>query len=432
MTRIERRKVAAYHCDRALRHMKSNNLVRAETLLRQAIDCDPESGVLFYNLGFCLHLQDKFEESDESYKKACDLEPNNPHFWCNRGRNFYEWGQYELAEDCYEKGIKIDPNHLLLFYNLGELRLHLGDFETGFAYYEARPPVGMKAVDPRYNKPRWWGESGEGKTILVHAEQGLGDTMQFIRYVRMLENECGFKVISEVQKQLVSLLSETFIDLFTYDDVLPEFDYQIPLMSIPGILTQYVEDIPGEVGYIKANPELVDYWKDYFQGLNKIKIGVNWKGRGGEAPQAYPGIKIYTGMMAARDIPVELFQPLVGTPGVSPFVLVNLQKDILQNGMINPSAELKEYDAQSFMDTAAVMMSMDLVITNDTSIAHLAGAMGVPVWVCLPYVANWRWLLDRHDSPWYPSMRLFRQRYRGCWGQVFSDIESALRKEFQC
>lgn len=432
MTDMRLQKMAAYCWDRGVKALNSGRFERAESLLKEATEADPNSGILFYNLGFCFFIQGKYEQAEESYKEATELDPKNASFWCNRGRNFYEWGKYTEAEDCYEIGMKWDEKHLVLLYNLADLRLTLGDFENGWQYYEARPPVGMKANNPRYSKPRWWGENPRGKTIFVHAEQGLGDTLQFIRYVKELE-EVGFSVIAEVQKELIPLLSSTFENLITYDDPVPEHDYQITLMSIPMLLTRHIADIPSQCGYIKADAKLVEHWKMRLQDeISFPKIAVNWKGRGAGELYGYPGVKLRTSMMGYRDIPCCHFLNLAASLGTK---LVSLQKgeSVPSAAMIDPAVlQIGSYDSRPFVDTAAIMMGMDLVITNDTAIAHLAGALGVPVWVLLPQVPNWRWLLDRSDSPWYPSMRLFRQPKQGDWESVFEEVKSVLRKEFQC
>jgi hypothetical protein len=201
---------------------------------------------------------------------------------------------------------------------------------------------------------------------------------------------------------------------------LPEFDTHSPLLSLPHLFKTSLETIPSNVPYLFADAGLIDYWHNRLHDVREFRIGINWHGRIGK------------GKFVQRDIPLETFNALTGIPGVR---LICLQKEVSIDAFAETKARLrifevgKDFDQAHgpFMDTAAIMTNLDLVITSDTSVAHLAGALGVPVWVALPFVADWRWLLDRSDSPWYPTMRLFRQKTPGDWTGVFEEIQLALR-----
>jgi len=273
-----------------------------------------------------------------------------------------------------------------------------------------------------FAQPKWSGGSLSGKTILIWAEQGFGDTLQFIRYAPLVK-ERGGVVVVECQKPLADVLLRcTGIDrLIAAGDELPQFDVQAPLVSLPGLFGTTMGTIPAHVPYVFAEPGLIEVWREKLRHVNGLRIGINWSGRVDPGPHKQ------------RDIPPEHFLGLGAVPGVR---LISLQK-----GGGDPSLALRacamdfgdELDTAhgAFMDTAAIMMNLDLVITSDTSVAHLAGALGLPVWVALPFVPDWRWMLDRSDSPWYPTMRLFRQKSRGDWAGVFREIGAALRERVE-
>jgi hypothetical protein len=266
----------------------------------------------------------------------------------------------------------------------------------------------------------WQGEPLAGKTILLHAEQGLGDTIQFIRYAPIVKQH-GATVIVECQKPLLGLLQGCpgVDQLVGQGDAIAGFDVHAPLLSVPGILKTTVETVPARIPYLFPKPALVEHWRTRLIQLGGFKIGIAWQGN-----PRYPNDRF-------RSIPLRCFAPLAQVPAVR---LISLQKgpgaeQLAEVRNLFPIADLAgELDQQSgpFVDTAAVMKNLDLVITSDTAAAHLAGALGAAVWVALPSAPDWRWSLDRCDSPWYPTMRLFRQRDWGNWQDVFEEIEQAL------
>jgi hypothetical protein len=270
-------------------------------------------------------------------------------------------------------------------------------------------------LTPRhFRQPMWNGESLGGKTILLYAEQGLGDTIQFVRYASIVKQHGG-TVVVECQKPLVGLLEGCpgVDQLVAQGDDLPAFDVQAPLLSVPGILGTSVETIPARAPYLFAKAARVEPWRERL--IDGFKIGIAWQGN-----PAFRGDPF-------RSIPLRCFAPLAEIPGVC---LVSLQKgagteQLAEVRDLFPVIELGSR-LDDFLDTAAVMGHLDLVITSDTAPAHLAGALGVPVWVALSFAPDWRWLLDRCDSPWYPTMRLFRQRELGNWDGVFQEIKEAL------
>jgi hypothetical protein len=298
------------------------------------------------------------------------------------------------------------------------LLLLTGDFEPGWREYEWRWKT--TRFPPRnFRQPVWCGEPLEGRAILLHTEQGLGDALQFIRYAPLVKR-FGGTVFVECEKPLWKLLSRCpgIEQLIVAGEEVPPFDVYAPLLSLPGILKTTMASIPANVPYVFADNALITLWRDRLGGGRLFRIGINWHGRTGR------------GYWRERDIPIECFAALSRVPNVQ---LVSLQRgegehELARSGIpiIDLSDEVDTVHG-AFMDTAAIMTNLDLVITSDTSIPHLAGALGVPVWLALPFVPDWRWLLDRSDSPWYPTMRLFRQGRAGDWSDVFSQIETAVR-----
>jgi len=290
--------------------------------------------------------------------------------------------------------------------------------------YEARFRVPALAIPSRdFGVPRWDGNAGlEGKTLLVHAEQGLGDTIQFARYMPLLV-EKGARVVFEVMPQLAALLRGPQLQSVPRGEALPPVDYHCPLLSLPLAFDTQLDSIPNKVPYLFAEPARIATWGDRLRELPGLRIGIAWQGN----------MQVERLIWArGRSIPLKALAPLAEVPGVS---LVSLQKGpgaeqlrevSFRDRVLELSEEL-DPGPDAFLDTAAVMAGLDLVISSDTSIAHLAGALARPVWVALNAAADWRWLLERTDSPWYPTMRLFRQldRSKG-WEPVIAAMVEAL------
>jgi hypothetical protein len=299
--------------------------------------------------------------------------------------------------------------------NLGVLRLLRGDLAAGWPDYEARWPAG-KVAARHFREPLWDGGPLDAKTILVHAEQGLGDTIQFSRYLPLLA-ERGGRMIFECQKSLVRLLSgwPGIAELIPQGEPLPPFDVQSPLLSLPGIFRTSLETIPVHVPYFFAAADVVEHFRHEFSAVAGRKIGIVW--HGDPRQENNP----------ARSIPLRCFEALAAIPGVQ---LVSLQKGSGAEQLKEVAGRFPVIEAGSrfndFMDTAGAIMNLDMIIGCDTSVVHAAGALGAKVWVALSYVPDWRWLLERADCPWYPNMRLFRQQRPGDWPAVFEEIRAAL------
>jgi Tfp pilus assembly protein PilF len=391
----------------------------ATDFYKRAVQQRPNDEKAHYNLGVAFAERDDLQAAVKSYRRAIDLNPNYAEAWDNLGCVLVALGQPAEALACHDRALKVRPDYDHGYMSRGVARLRLGDYAGGWPDYEGRYKL-KEFVMPSFQEPRWNGELLDGKTIFLAAEQGLGDTLQFVRYAALVRKRCG-KVILACQKALIPLLSNMpgIDQLFPPGVELPHFDAWASLVSVPGIMGTSLETIPADVPYLFAAKDLVEHWRRELQATPGFKVGICWQGN--------PDFKADR----ERSVPLAEFAPLAGVPGVQ---LISLQKQHGVEQLAQFSSQLSIVDLASrldvssgaFMDTAAVIKGLDLIITADTAIAHLAGGLGAPVWIALPYVAHWCWLWDRHDSPWYPTARLFRQPERGNWKPVFTRMAEAL------
>jgi hypothetical protein len=375
--------------------------------------------------------QGHLDEALRHCRRALDMKPDYAKAHANLGTIALDEGRAEKAIGHYQRAIACDAALPEPHLGLALAWLTLGDYRHGFAEFQWRWQV--KPLQPRpFVQPLWDGRPLQGQTILLHAEQGLGDTLQFIRYASLVR-ERGGRVIVECQPSLRPLLRaqaqakgsawgvEQLVDR---GRPLPAFDVHAPLASLPGIFQTTPESIPHHTPYLFAAAPLVAKWRDVLRPIEGFKVGICWQGCPGYRSDRW------------RSIPLRHFAPLAAVPGVR---LISLQKESGTAQLAALAGRFNVIDfglalderSGAFMDTAAMMMSLDLVITSDTAVAHLAGALGVPVWVALPLAADWRWLQQRRDSPWYPGMQLFRQAIRGDWPTVFNTMAAALRQRVE-
>jgi len=401
-----------------------NELNRFEAALAchdMAIKINSKYAEAYSNRGNSLQGLDRFDEAVASYDLAIKFKPDYHEAYTNRGNALRELKRFSFALESYDFSISIKPDYVDAHYNRAALLLLCGEFEAGFKAYEWR----MKSTSVKLGKenlpqPVWLGaESLYGKKILLYGEQGLGDTIQFCRYVKSIAG-LGARVLLEVPRPLIGLLQELegLSLLIERGKPLPDFDFHCPLLSLPLALKTNLMSIPGQSAYLSPQVDRLAKWYNYL-GDSGFKIGIAWQGATGRVD-------------LGRSFPVCLFQKIASLPGVR---LISLQKNtgvdqlaVLPEGLVIEVLPA-EFDSgpDAFLDSAAIMKSLDLVITSDTAICHLAGALGVPTWTALKYVPEWRWLLDRPDSPWYPGHRLFRQDRVGDWDPVFDEITSALQ-----
>jgi len=385
----------------------------------RALELDPSAADIWFSLGSTLKKDGQLAAAADAYRRTIALRPGDAEAHNNLGNVLTAAGDLAAAHGSYGEALRLAPEHSGAHFNRAVWLLLQGQWEEGWQEFEHRL-WRAGAVRREFSQPRWNGGDLAGRTILLYAEQGLGDTIQFIRYVPLVR-ALGGPVIVECQRPLVPLLSRSIAAdaLYARGAELPAFDWQAPLASLPGIFGTRSETVPRIVPYLSADERLVAEWRQRLSSLPGRRIGICWQGNPDYADDRF------------RSIPLGCFAPLSTVPGVH---LISLQKgrgseQVAEARQIFPmqdwSGELDE-SAGAFMDTAALMKSLDLVITSDTSVAHLAGALGVRVWVALPKIPDWRWLLDRPDSPWYPTMRLFRQQRPGDWPGVLAAIRREL------
>ena len=391
----------------------------AAACARNVLQVKSDVAVAHHNLGLALAAKGELEEAVASYREALRIQPDFAEVHSNLAVALEYLERPAEAAKHTETALRIKPNFAVAQLNRAVTRLRAGDFQQGWSGFEWRRYCRQHRLR-RFQKPLWTGDPMPQQTILLHAEQGLGDTMQFIRYVPLVKQRVG-RVVVECQKPLYKLLSRgPQVDrLIARGQELPEHDVQAPLMSLPAIFGTTLQTVPAEVPYLFADEDLIERWRQRLADHDGFKVGIAWQGSPKYAGDVY------------RSPPLRHFKPLAEVEGV---VLLSLQKGRGTEQLAELSDDFPvidfgpELDADSgpFMDTAAIMHNLDLIITSDTSLAHLAGAMGLPVWVALNRVADWRWLQDREDSPWYPTMRLLRSSRQGSWDGLFRRVGEEL------
>jgi tetratricopeptide (TPR) repeat protein len=372
------------------------------------------------NLGSALQIDEKYHEALAAHHRALELDPNHVEAHYNLGTSLQAQGRWDEALASYDQALRLKPEYAEARFNRSFVRLSRGEFAEGWPDYAWRLKC-KKYPRRELSAPLWNGSPMPGRTILLHAEQGLGDTLQFIRYAPRVEQLAN--VVVEVQKPLIPLLEQSgYRNLIARGSPLPAFDVHAPLLSLPGILETTLETIPAEVPYLSAKPELVEAWRLRLAEWPEFRVGINWQGNSQFTFDKF------------RSVPLAEFAPLARAPGVR---LVSLQRGEGLDQLEQLGAELSIVDlgpdvdqaAGAFMDTAAILKNLDLVVTSDTAMAHLAGALGVQVWLAVGFAPEWRWLQDRTDSPWYPTMRLFRQTKIGDWTTVFAEMADELVRQ---
>lgn len=386
------------------------------TLATQALAAAPGHTEVLANRGAALRRANRIDEALADYDRALASGTATPSLLVNRGIALAALNRHAEAIAQYDRAIALDPRHASAYFHRGLSRLVTGDLAGGFADNEWRW-AGSETQGPPRQLPgrRWTGaEDVKGATVLLYAEQGLGDTIQFSRYATMLKAR-GARVVLEVHPPLKQLLSSVAgVDqIMGLGQALPRFDYHCALLSAPLAFCTTLETIPRGHRYVTAAPEAIAHW-EMKDSAPRRRVGFAWSGSRTLVNDLNRSIALAT-MRPLFD--------LVPTP-------VSLQKDVRESDRAAlAGARLLQLPEAlgNFADTAAFMENLDLVITVDTSVAHLAGALGKPVWVLLPFSPDWRWLLDRDDSPWYPTARLFRQPRIGDWQAVIDRVAGELR-----
>lgn len=464
-------------CNLGLVTAELGNITAAKKYLDEAIRLNPNKALSYYNRGRFLFELKEFDNSINDYNKAIELNPNYAQAYNNKGTVYQDQGDFETAYNCYNEAIRSDPNYVSAYFNrgtvagaLGNMSLALenydialklnpdqaeqdiiettlreiefnkslilllkGDYIKGWELYKNRFDE-MKNTAPvvergkPFTAPQWFGEESlKDKTILVYTEQGFGDTFQFCRYLKLL-SDLGATVIFEVEAALIEPLKtlEGVDSLIGKGSEIPHYDYHSPLLTLPMIFKTTVDTIPAGNAYLKSDPKKVEYWRNKMSS-NKFKIGLVWSGGfRPNQPKAW-------GVNKRRNLPLEKLARLKeinaefyslqkGEPAESEF------KELLSTGWDGPDIIDFTSEFYTFADTGALIENLDLVISVDTSTLHFAAALGKPVWLLNRFDTCWRWFLDREDSPWYPTLKIYRQDSPGNWEYVIDKVIEDLKK----
>ena len=457
---------------------QTGNLDEAEETYRQVIEADPKDADAWVYLGILQFDRRQFESSTESYRRALEIRDHYPIAWNNLGNSFRMLGQVENAEQCFTKALSQHPNYLSAFKNRGTLWIWSGEIQKGLKWYQeglkhhpgevelhrnlgvihlllGNYEIGWREYRWRWkfpgmyrpptNAPTWKGEPLQGKTILIYPEQGLGDAIQFIRVAKELKNQ-GATVYVEVGKRMEALFcSAPGIDrLLIRDQPLPACDYHASFIEVIDYLYQSTGEIAwgtdlfsSRSGYLRVSDALIEYWRNWFTRHAEsggdhtntntktpeqcLKVGINWQGNPDHHADVY------------RSISLDRLAPLATIPGVELFSLqFGFGSEQLAQSQLNAAITKfpshVDTDGGAFTDTAAILSNLDYVVTTDTSVAHLAGAVGTPTCLLLGKVPDWRWLQNGSSTAWYPAMQLFRQSRLGIWDEPVAATESLLRK----
>jgi len=446
--------VARYYYNLGLVFMALGQMKMAIDAFHEAVNIKPGYADAHYNLGLSFKAQGQYQAAIEHFKQAVHNDSNNADARYNLGNTYKVIQEYGFAIECYRHAIRIRPGFVEAYTNIGLSLREQGRVDEAIEYYDHAITLNPNFAEAHWNKsvalllngnhiegwkefewrfqrgirkniypysftiPHWNGTSFLKKRLFVHSEQGLGDTLQFIRYLPMIKARGG-TLVFETTRPLLDLL-EDFPGIDELVEMSPdrhqaeECDFYVPLLSIPFLLGTTLRTIPANIPYLFANSKKAAYWREQTAGRG-FKVGIVWAGK-----RTYEND-------CNRSCGLHHFAVLTEIPGIQLYGLQKGEPALQVEGLprrilvTNFNKEIKD-----FTDTAGIVENMDLVIAVDTSVAHLAGAMGKPVWVLLPFVPDWRWMLEREDSPWYPTMRLFRQKKPGDWEEVFRRIGEEL------
>jgi hypothetical protein len=358
------------------------------------------------------------EQALSCYAQAFVQDRHNPHAFNNYGNVLRECGDPAGAVPFLQRATQLDPTNTTAHFNLSVAYLLMGDYARGWPQYETRWNFEhMAGTLPKYSQPRWTGQDLEGKTIFVVSEQGLGDNIQFVRFLEVLLNKKA-QIILSVNNNLAPLFekSSSRIQIVLTDQTPEQFDYWTPIMSIPSAINLTLDTLPRNLAYLKADPEKVEHWRQQLGPKHRLRVGFCYSGRKDNWLNAHKGMNVDTMLDLVKRNPN--------------YDWINLQMDADAEDlekMQNLNCSIYNDQINNFADTAGLVHHLDVVISVDTAAAHLAGAMGRPTWIPLNWFGtDWRWLLDRDSSPWYPSARLFRQPTMGDWSSVIDKIHQYL------
>jgi tetratricopeptide (TPR) repeat protein len=395
--------------------IKAGKFQAAASLIESAIALRPMDPGLYSNCGEAYRRSGNMDLAFQRLQRALELDPKNTSAWCNYGSVCREVGRIDEAIAAYRKAVAMDPKHANAHYNLGLALLVSGNFIEGWKEYEYRWEALSHLPQRKFSQPRWNGQSLAQRTLFVSFEQGLGDVLQFVRYLPIFIRQ-GACVILECPGELHRLFGcFDRTQCILPSDPAPAFDYHIPLLSVSFAFGTTEETIPREVPYLQAPIEIARMWRERLsEHAAAQRIGICWAGNPHHVNDRN------------RSCRLSVLAPLGRIEGA---VFYSLQKGEAAEQSRHPIAGMKILDftaeLQDFADTAGLIENLDLVVSVDTAIVHLAGALGKPVWMLTPFDPDWRWLLNRSDSPWYPKMRIIRQTERRNWNSIAKAISDS-------
>lgn len=413
-------KPTAYYLESLGRaYLETENFTEAINNFEKSLQLKPDDFDVLFNLAFAYKNNKQFDKAIEIYQSALKIKPKSTDVYYNIANAYENKNETEKALENFQKVLEYNFQDDTAYYFIGISQLKLKNFKQGWEYYEVRPckKFGIITQEKQYKElitstSMWTGESLDNKTIFIYYEAAFGDTLMYARYIPYLKSKWpSAKILFRPQSSLATLFRDSDLGAEIFDlNTPPEkvvFDTHIPLMSLPYVLEHNSEDdIPYPEGFLKSNPQKVKEYKAKFFNNDKLKIGIKWQGN-----PAYDTCRI---------IPIESFYKLFELPNTK---FYSLQKDdgAEELDKLPKDFELVDLGAtfNDFSDTAAAIENLDLVICNDTSVAHLVCAMGKPCWIMLPFVSNWRWHMDLSYSPWYKSAKLFKQIEHDNWEEVF-------------
>src|SRR5215470_6629156 len=409
--------------NRGLTLHELNRFEEALASYDRALTVRPDYAEALYNRGNTLHALQRLEEALTSYDRALVLRPDYAEALSNRGITLVGLQRLQEALTSYDRAVDLKPDYAEAHFNRSLALLLQGNYADGWEEYEWRWKGGAKGARlRRFDCPQWRGEDLVGKAIFLYDEQGYGDAIQFLRYVPLVALRGG-RVILEVSQALLRLVErlDGAAQVFASGGTVPSVDFYCPLLSLPVAFSTTIANIPSGVPYLAADSAEVAAWSRRLVDLEGVRVGLVWAG------SSRPGLPEADRIDRRRSITLRHFAKLADVRGVS---FVSLQKGQPRSQTLSPPPGLLVHDLTAelhdFGDTAALIECLDLVISVDTSVVHLAAALGKPVWLLNRFDTCWRWLLGRDDSPWYPTLRQFRQPKPGDWDSVVMDVRAAL------
>lgn len=435
---------------------RSNRLELGIKLLTMSVDLNPNHPYCHFHLADSFSQLGKEKLAETHYYKALALKPDLAHAHVNLGNLYYGRGNQKKAVSAYLAAIELDPQQDTALYNLGVISQGLGNHDAALDFFDqsllvnpksalthtgrsfsllmtGRFKEGWEAYEWRWSlpdlspriceQPRWDGSNPQGKRLYLYTEQGFGDALMFVRYVRLVQKQGGY-VILECKPDLFRLfqssnLADEVVFRAKEDKEMPPFpfDQHLPILNLARFYTTSEETIPKQTPYLHADPTLIEKWSERLKDLKGLKVGISWSGN--------PEVSVNKD----RACTIHHFLPLLQIPGIS-FVSIQKGPPLMQLREIEEGSEILNLDPEltDFAETAAALANLDLLISTDTSVVHLAGGLDFPVWTILHTSSEWRWMLKRSDSPWYPSMKLFRQTEPGDWSIIFDQVKEELHQ----